>query len=201
MSIKATINLLSPFLSFLVYVLLHFLKPPCTSPNIPLSSPQQVIRALTVIIHSLQITFIIAIVRSFFSSETSPPFYTNATVLSFHCEVISPPFITSFTNIFSCCCLPILIILASWGRPNFLLWFTSQLLRPPGLQCCHSGRVCPQIQRAQRDAYVGAVGEMMGGVCVSVKMENSGDCCDLALSLCKYDLRKVNLFVPRWTRV
>ena len=26
------------------------------------------------------------------------------------------------------------------------LWFTSQLLRPSGQQCSHSGRVCPQIQ-------------------------------------------------------
>ena len=39
----------------------------------------------------------------------------------------------------------------------------SQLLRPSGQQCSHSGRVCPQC-----GAYVGAVEEMMSVVCVDV---------------------------------
>ena len=30
---------------------------------------------------------------------------------------------------------------------------------------------------------------------------NSGDGCGLASTLCKYDLRKGNLFVPSWARV
>ena len=30
---------------------------------------------------------------------------------------------------------------------------------------------------------------------------NSGDGCDLALTLCKYDMRKVDLFVLSWARV
>ena len=30
---------------------------------------------------------------------------------------------------------------------------------------------------------------------------HSGDGCDLALTLCKYDLRKEDLFVLRWVRV
>ena len=37
------------------------------------------------------------------------------------------------------------------------LWSTSQLLRPSGQQCSHSGGVCPQIQGRQCGAYVGAV--------------------------------------------
>ena len=48
------------------------------------------------------------------------------------------------------------------------LWFTSQLLRPSGQQCSHSGGVCPQIQGRQCGAYVGAVEEMMCVVCVDV---------------------------------
>ena len=48
------------------------------------------------------------------------------------------------------------------------LWSTSQLLRPFGQQCSHSGGVCPQIQGRQCGAYVGAVEEMMGVVCVDV---------------------------------
>ena len=48
------------------------------------------------------------------------------------------------------------------------LWSTSQLLRPSGQQCSHSGGVCPQIQGCQCGAYVGAVEEMMCVVCVDV---------------------------------
>ena len=48
------------------------------------------------------------------------------------------------------------------------LWSTSQLLRPSGQQCSHSGGVCPQIQWRQCGAYVGAVEEMMCVVCVDV---------------------------------
>ena len=39
-------------------------------------------------------------------------------------------------------------------------------------------------------------------VCVSLTIVwNSGDLCDLASTLCKYDLRKGNLFVLSWARV
>ena len=48
------------------------------------------------------------------------------------------------------------------------LWSTSQVLRPSGQQCSHSGGVCPQIQGRQCGAYVGAVEEMMCVVCVDV---------------------------------
>ena len=48
--------------------------------------------------------------------------------------------------------------------------------------------------------YVGAVEEMMCVVCV-LQRGHSGDGCDLASTLCKYDLRKGDLFVMGWTRV
>ena len=38
-------------------------------------------------------------------------------------------------------------------------------------------------------------------VCVSVTEGDSGDGCDLASTLCKYDLRKGDLFVLSWARV
>ena len=47
---------------------------------------------------------------------------------------------------------------------------------------------------------MGAVEEMICVVCVSVR-GHSGDGCDLASTLCKYDLRKGDLFVLSWTRL
>ena len=82
------------------------------------------------------------------------------------------------------------------------LWSTSHLLRPSGQQCSHSGGVCPQIQGWQCGAYVGAVEEMMCVVCVwMLQSGHSGDGCVLASTLCKYDLRKGDLFVLNWARV
>ena len=80
------------------------------------------------------------------------------------------------------------------------LWSTSQLLSPSGQQCSHYGGVCPQIQGRQCGAYVGAVQEMM---CVVWMLQrgHSGDGCVLASILCKYDLRKGDLFVLSWARV
>ena len=48
---------------------------------------------------------------------------------------------------------------------------------------------------------MGAVEEMMYVVYVSVQRGHSGDGCDLASTLCKYDLRKSDLFVLSWERV
>ena len=48
---------------------------------------------------------------------------------------------------------------------------------------------------------MGAVEGIMRVVCVSVAEGHSGDGCDLASTLCKYDLRKGDLFVLRWERV
>ena len=49
----------------------------------------------------------------------------------------------------------------------------------------------------QRGAYVCAVEEM----CVCVTEGHNGDGCDLALTLCGYDLWKGYLFVLSWARV
>ena len=86
------------------------------------------------------------------------------------------------------------------GFRSSRLWFTSQLISPSGQQLHHSSGVCSQIQGWQCDAYMGAVEEMVCVVCVLQRM-NSGDGCDLASTLCKYDLRNWDLFVLRWTRV
>ena len=48
--------------------------------------------------------------------------------------------------------------------------------------------------------YVGAVKDMVCVVCV-LQRGHSGDGCDLELTLCKYDLRKGDLFVLSWARV
>ena len=48
---------------------------------------------------------------------------------------------------------------------------------------------------------MGAVEEMMCVVCISVIEDRSGDVCDLVSTfLCKYDLRKGDLFVLSWAR-
>ena len=66
------------------------------------------------------------------------------------------------------CCLPTPMTIASGGVRCSRLWSPSQLLRPSGQQCSHSGGVCPQIHGRQCGAYVGAVEEMMCVVCVDV---------------------------------
>ena len=48
---------------------------------------------------------------------------------------------------------------------------------------------------------MGAVEEMMCVVCVDVTEGHSCDGCVLAPTLCKYDLRKGDLFVLSWARV
>ena len=48
---------------------------------------------------------------------------------------------------------------------------------------------------------MGAVEEMMCVVCVDVTGGHRGDGCVLASTLCKYDLRKGDLFVLSWARV
>ena len=76
--------------------------------------------------------------------------------------------------------------LASGGSPMFPLVVHHQLIR-------HSGGVYLQIQVLQRGEYVDAVEEMM---CVYVLQRgNSGDGCDLAVTVCRYDLINGDLFV------
>ena len=48
---------------------------------------------------------------------------------------------------------------------------------------------------------MGAVEEMMCIVCVRLQRGHNGDGCDLASTLCKYDLRKGDLFILSWARV
>ena len=48
---------------------------------------------------------------------------------------------------------------------------------------------------------MGEVEEMMCIVCVDVTEGHSGDGCVLVSTLCKYDLRKGDLFVLSWARV
>ena len=38
-------------------------------------------------------------------------------------------------------------------------------------------------------------------MCGVLQRENSGDGCVMALTLCKYDLRKEDLFILNWARV
>ena len=71
---------------------------------------------------------------------------------------------------------------------------------PSGQQLHHSSGVCPQIQGRPCGVYVGAVGEMRWCVWV-LQRGHSSDECNLASTLCKYDLRKGDLFVLSWTRV
>ena len=49
--------------------------------------------------------------------------------------------------------------------------------------------------------YVGEVEEMMCVVSVGLQGGHSGDGCDLASTMCTYDLRKGDLFVVSWTMV
>ena len=87
------------------------------------------------------------------------------------------------------------------GVRSSRLWSTSQLLRPSGQHCSHSGGVCPQIQGSQCGAYVGTVEEMMCVVCVSVTEGAWWWRIWFGTDLCKYDLRMGNLFVLSWARV
>ena len=48
---------------------------------------------------------------------------------------------------------------------------------------------------------MGSVEEMVCVVCVGLQRGHRGDGCDLASSLCMYDLSKGDLFVVSWARV
>ena len=87
-------------------------------------------------------------------------------ILALYIGIIS--LCTYIYHVFSSCCLPTSMTLASEGVRSYCLWSASQLLGPSGQQCSHSSGVFPQIQGS---------------------------------TLCKYDLRKGDLFVLRWARV
>ena len=73
------------------------------------------------------------------------------------------------------------------------LWSTSQLLRISDQQCSHTGGVCVHKSRVDNVEEICVVWVLQRG--------HSGDGCDLAPTLCKYDLRKGDLFVLNWARV
>ena len=77
--------------------------------------------------------------------------------------------VTSHTTGFPVCyCLPTPMTLASGGVRCSHFWSTSQLIYPSRHQLHHSSGVCPQIQRRQCGAYVGAVEEIVCVMCVGV---------------------------------
>ena len=95
-----------------------------------------------------------------------------------------------------CCCLPTpltLVFFFGGGVRSSRFWSTSQLTWPATpvgsghKSRCDSGvRMWVPLKRW----------------CVWVlQMEHRGDGSDLASTLCKYDLRKVDLFVLSWARV
>ena len=57
------------------------------------------------------------------------------------------------------------------------------------------------VHKFRVDNVMGAVEEMVYVVCVSVTERHSGDGCVLASTLCKYDMRKGDLFVLSWAMV
>ena len=96
-----------------------------------------------------------------------------------------------------CCCLPTPMTLASGGSPiipacgppvSFYVHLASSAVTPSG-----------SVHKSRGD-NVGAVEEMMCFMCV-LQRGHSGDRSDLATTLCKYDLRKGDLFVLSWARV
>ena len=82
-----------------------------------------------------------------------------------------------------CCCLPTPMTLASGGVRCSRFWSTSQLIYPSGHQLHYSSGVCPQIQRRQCGAYVGAVEAIVCVMCVGVAEGHIGAGCDL-VSIC-----------------
>ena len=75
------------------------------------------------------------------------------------------------------------------------------LVHQPTYLAISSSGACPQIQRRQCGAYVGAVEEIVCVMCVGVAEGHSGAGCDLVSTLGKYDLRKGYLYVLSWGRV
>ena len=97
------------------------------------------------------------------------------------------------TIIFSwlCCyCLPTPLTLVSGGVRSSRLWSTSQLLRISGQKFLHSSGACSQIRWRQRGVCVGAVEDGCTEEDYLCRTNgHNGDGCDLASTLCKYDLR------------
>ena len=91
--------------------------------------------------------------------------------------------------------------IASGGSPMFPLVVHHQFLRPSG-----SSAVTPSgsVHKSRGDNVV-RMWVQLKRLCVScvwmLQRGHSGDGCVLASTLCKYDLRKGDLFVLSWARV
>ena len=103
-----------------------------------------------------------------------------------------------------CCCLPTHSLdpcLWEGGVLSSIFWSTSQLISPSGQQLHHSSGVCPHIQ----ECSVVRMWVQLKRWCVScvwvLQRGHSDDGCDLASTLCNYDLKKGDWFVLNWARV
>ena len=102
-------------------------------------------------------------------------------------------------NTVSCCCLPTPLILVCGGSPAF---------GPPASLYLHlaSSSITPagSIHKSRSHSAV-RMWVHLKRWCVScvwvLHRGHSADGCDLASTLCKYDLRKGDLFVLSWARV
>ena len=97
-----------------------------------------------------------------------------------------------------CCCLPTPWTLVGGGESDV------PACGPPASFSFHLASstvtTAGSVHKSRGD-NVGAVEEMICVVYVSVTEGYSGDGCDLASTLCKYDLRKGDLFVQSWAMV
>ena len=108
---------------------------------------------------------------------------------------VTPKYLASMT----CCCLPTPMTLASGGSPMFPL-----VVHQPAVQSLRRGL------STNRRGLSTNPGVTMWCICgcrddVScvwmLQMGHSGDGCVFTSTLCKYDLRKGDLFVLSWARV
>ena len=73
------------------------------------------------------------------------------------------------------------------------------MIYPCRQQLCHSSGIIPQIQRRQGCVCMCAVEQVL---CVSIFQRGQNDeVCLLVSILCKYHLRKGDLFVLSWARL
>ena len=96
-----------------------------------------------------------------------------------------------------CCCLHTPLIHSSGGVRSSGLSSTSHL----SAHLASSSITPAGYVHKSSGAYVGEVEEMMCVVWGVLQRAHSGEGCVLASTLCKYDLRKGDLFVLSWARV
>ena len=90
-------------------------------------------------------------------------------------------------------CLPTPLTLVCGGESDHpAFWSIRQHISPSGQQLHHSSEVCPQIRG---DSVVRMWVQLKRCVSCVLQRGHNGDGCDLASTLCKYDLRKGDLYV------